>query len=151
MCFDRETRPFSFQAFAEDKQREIEADAPREIDVTIPGWGAWVGKGVHKPSQQHRAQGQRKFVKHVDGIPVEARRDGHLSHVILNERRDRKSVKYLVRDLPFPYTSASQHEHRLRQPLGPEWTTLTTQRAATMPSVLTRPGVLIEPISKSGV
>lgn len=27
-----------FQAFEDLKQSEIEADAPREVDTTLPGW-----------------------------------------------------------------------------------------------------------------
>ena len=61
------------------------------------------------------------------------------------------TVQYLVKDLPYPYTSASQHEHALRQPLGQEWSTATRMRADTMPDVLVKPGVLIQPVSKSAV
>lgn len=33
----------------------------------------------------------------------------------------------MLKDLPFPYTSAAQHEHKLRTPLGPEWSTSTVR------------------------
>jgi U3 small nucleolar RNA-associated protein 14 len=29
------------QEFEEAKRREIAADAPREVDITIPGWVCW--------------------------------------------------------------------------------------------------------------
>jgi U3 small nucleolar RNA-associated protein 14 len=32
----------SFQEFEEAKRREIAADAPREVDTTIPGWVCWI-------------------------------------------------------------------------------------------------------------
>ena len=131
------------QAFVEEKKREIDADAPQDVDETIPGWGSWGGKGVRKSSKA------KKFIKHVPGIDASDRKDAQLAHVVINEKRDRKSVKYLVKDLPYPYTNAAQHEQALRQPLGPEWQTTATQRALTRPKVLLKPGSLIAPISKN--
>jgi U3 small nucleolar RNA-associated protein 14 len=34
--------------FAQIKKREVEEDAPKEVDTTLPGWGAWGGAGVKK-------------------------------------------------------------------------------------------------------
>lgn len=112
--------------------------------MTLPGWGAWVGKGVRKA----KAPSKPKFVKHLKGVLPTDRKDAGLNHVIINEKRDRKSVKYLTSDLPFPFTSVAQYEHSLRKPLGSEWTTATVHRNNTTPSVLVKPGALIEPISR---
>lgn len=54
----------------------------------------------------------------------------------------------MLKDLPFPYTSAAQHEHKLRTPLGPEWSTATVLRDQTMPQILIKPGVTITPVSR---
>ncbi|KAL7343358.1 Utp14 protein-domain-containing protein [Rhodotorula toruloides] len=105
--------------FAEEKRKEIERDAPREEDNTLPGWGSWGGKGAKK------AKNTRKFITKVAGVDESARKDAGLNHVIISERKDRKAAKYMLKDLPFPYTSAAQHEHKLRTPLGPEWSTST--------------------------
>lgn len=112
--------------------------------MTIPGWGSWGGKGVKKSSKDK----SKKFIKHVPGIEAASRKDAKLAHVIINEKRDKKSTKYLAKDLPFPYTSASQHEIALRQPLGPEFQTAGAYRAQTRPAVLVKAGSLIAPISK---
>ncbi|BGP32399.1 hypothetical protein JCM10296v2_004180 [Rhodotorula toruloides] len=128
--------------FAEEKRKEIERDAPREEDRTLPGWGSWGGKGAKK------AKNARKFNTKIAGVDESARKDAGLNHVIISERKDRKAAKYMLKDLPFPYTSAAQHEHKLRTPLGPEWSTSTILRDQTLPSVLVKPGVTIRPVSR---
>ena len=139
------------QAFAGDnviadfenlKQQEIEADAPREEDMTLPGWGTWGGKGVRKQKNA------KKIVKQIPGIHASQRKDANLKHVILSEKQDKKAAKYLTKDLPFPYTSKSQYEQKLAQPTGVEWTTRGTHKDMTMPRVLIKPGVLIKPVAQ---
>ncbi|SCZ88728.1 BZ3500_MvSof-1268-A1-R1_Chr2-1g04597 [Microbotryum saponariae] len=129
--------------FEEEKRREIERDAPKEIDNTLPGWGAWSGKGVKKSKKP-----QRKFITHVPGIKASDRQDAKFSNVIISEKKDKKASKYLLKDLPFPYTSVAQHEHKLRTPMGPEWSTSTVLRDQTLPSVLIKPGVTIRPVER---
>ncbi|SGY23457.1 BQ5605_C019g08940 [Microbotryum silenes-dioicae] len=153
--------------FEEEKRREIERDAPKEIDNTLPGWvsyssellmsdprssadlllpftqGAWSGKGVKKSKKP-----QRKFITHVPGIKAADRQDAKFSNVIISEKKDKKASKYLLKDLPFPYTSVAQHEHKLRTPMGPEWSTSTVLRDQTLPSVLIKPGVTIRPVER---
>ncbi|GAA5901051.1 uncharacterized protein JCM6883_004734 [Sporobolomyces salmoneus] len=129
--------------FAEEKRREIERDAPREEDNTLPGWGSWAGKGAKKNKNQ-----KKKFVKKIAGIDASDRKDAGLNHVIINEKKDKKASKYMLKDLPFPYTSAAQLEHKLRTPMGPEWSTSTILRDQTIPSVLVKPGATVRPVSR---
>ncbi|SCV71886.1 BQ2448_4580 [Microbotryum intermedium] len=129
--------------FEEEKRREIERDAPKEIDNTLPGWGSWSGKGVKKSKKP-----QRKFITRVPGIKATDRQDAKFSNVIISEKKDKKASKYLLKDLPFPYTSVAQHEHKLRTPMGPEWSTSTVLRDQTLPSVLIKPGVTIRPVER---
>ncbi|KAK4702289.1 U3 small nucleolar RNA-associated protein 14, partial [Phenoliferia sp. Uapishka_3] len=128
--------------FEAEKRREIERDAPKEEDNTLPGWGAWSGKGVKK------ARNAKKFITKIPGIEPEQRKDASYSNVIISEKKDKKAAKYLLKDLPFPYTSAAQHDHKLRTPLGGEWSTSTVLRDQTMPRVLIKPGVTIRPVDK---
>ncbi|GAA5893630.1 hypothetical protein JCM8208_000844 [Rhodotorula glutinis] len=128
--------------FAEEKRKEIERDAPREEDNTLPGWGAWAGKGAKKQKNA------RKFITKVAGVDASKRKDAQLGHVIISEKKDKKAHKYMLKDLPFPYTSAAQHEHKLATPLGPEWSTSTILRDQTIPAVLVKPGVTIRPVDR---
>lgn len=83
--------------------------------------GAWAGKGAKKQKNA------RKYVTKVAGVEASKRKDAQLNHVIISEKKDKKAAKYMLKDLPFPYTSAAQHEHKLATPLGPEWSTSTVR------------------------
>lgn len=108
--------------------------------LTLITQGSWSGKGVKK------AKNPRKFITKIPGIEPGKRQDASFSNVIISEKKDKKAAKYLLKDLPFPYTSAAQHEHKLRTPLGPEWSTSTVLRDQTIPAVLIKPGVTIRPV-----
>ncbi|KAJ7590843.1 Utp14-domain-containing protein [Mycena floridula] len=120
--------------FAEAKRQEIAADAPKEIDVTIPGWGSWGVKG--------------RFIKKVAGIDPTSRADHNKTHVIISEKRDKKAAKYMVKDLPYPYTSKAQFDRRMEQPLGVEWNTRIGFQRGTLPKVVKRMGTVIDPLEK---
>lgn len=128
--------------FEEMKRAEIEADAPHDEDLTLPGWGSWGGKGVKK------SKNAKKVVKHIPGIDASKRKDAKYQNVIISERTDKKAKKYLTKDLPYPYTSKKQYEQRLAQPTGAEWNTRTVHKDMVMPRVLTKPGTVIKPVSK---
>ncbi|KAG6898857.1 hypothetical protein C0993_003500 [Termitomyces sp. T159_Od127] len=130
------------QEFQEAKKREIAADAPQEIDTTIPGWGSWGGTGIRPaPPKPQR-------IKKVAGIDPTTRADYGKAHVIISEKRDKKAAKYLVKDLPYPYTSKAQFEKTMERPLGTEWNTRVAFQKATMPHVVKKPGMIINPIEK---
>lgn len=95
------------------------ADVRRRSDSDLQG--SWAGKGAKK------AKNARKFIKKIDGVDASERKDAKMNHVIISERKDKKAAKYMLKDLPFPYTSAAQHEHKLRTPMGPEWSTSTVR------------------------
>ncbi|KAF8640434.1 hypothetical protein AX17_000099 [Amanita inopinata Kibby_2008] len=132
------------QQFEEAKRREIAADAPKEVDTTLPGWGTWGGTGLRKlPPKPER-------IKKIAGIDPTTRADYNKSNVIISERRDKKAAKYMVKDLPFPYTSKAQFERSMERPLGTEWNTRVGFQRATLPRVVAKPGVIITPLEKHG-
>ncbi|KAF5390809.1 hypothetical protein D9757_004426 [Collybiopsis confluens] len=128
--------------FEEAKKREIAMDAPTEVDTTLPGWGSWGGSGVRKTAPKLH------FIKKVAGIDPKSRADYNKSHVIISEKRDKKAAKYLVNDLPYPYTSTAQFDRRMQQPLGPEWNTRVGFQRGTLPKVVKKMGTVIEPLEK---
>ncbi|KZT55054.1 Utp14-domain-containing protein [Calocera cornea HHB12733] len=128
------------EEFEEEKRREMEADAPREEDITLPGWGSWGGKGTREP--------KKKFTKSVPGVLPTERADAGKKNVIINEKRDKKGGKYQVKDLPWPYTSKGQFERMVEQPLGSEWNTRTVHQRLTVPRVVTKMGTVIDPLEK---
>ncbi|KAG6840084.1 hypothetical protein C0991_009061 [Blastosporella zonata] len=116
--------------FQEAKKREIAADAPREVDTTIPGWGSWGGAGVRA------APPKAQRIKKIAGIDPTTRADYGKAHVIISEKRDKKAAKYLVKDLPYPYTSKAQFEKAMERPLGTEWNTRVAFQRGTLPKVV---------------
>ncbi|KAH9849186.1 Utp14 protein-domain-containing protein [Lenzites betulinus] len=130
------------QDFADAKRREIQEDAPKEIDTTLPGWGAWGGTGTRKaPPKPH-------LVKKLAGVDPTTRSDYRKAHVIISEKRDKKAARYQVRDLPYPYTSRAQFERSMEVPIGTEWNTRVGFQRATLPKVVTKMGTLIAPLEK---
>ena len=75
-------------------------------------------------------------MKQIPGVAPAARADAGKKHLIVSERKDKKAAKYLVRDLPYPYTSAAQYERSMERPLGAEWNTRVGFQRATLPKVV---------------
>ncbi|TCD71137.1 hypothetical protein EIP91_012085 [Steccherinum ochraceum] len=130
------------QQFAEAKRLEMQEDAPKEVDTTLPGWGSWGGAGLKKSAPKPQ------FVKKVAGVDPKTRADYNKAHVIISEKRDKKAAKYMVKDLPFPYTSKAQFERNMDTPLGTEWNTRVGFQRGTLPRVVTKPGTIISPLEK---
>ncbi|KAA1468136.1 Utp14-domain-containing protein [Dentipellis sp. KUC8613] len=130
------------QDFQSAKRREIESDAPKEVDTTLPGWGAWGGTGTRKQKSKPH------LIKKIAGIDPKSRADYGKAHVIISEKRDKKAAKYMVKDLPYPYTSQAQFERRLDTPIGTEWSTRVAFQRATLPKVTKKMGTVINPLEK---
>ncbi|KAJ7145917.1 small-subunit processome [Mycena epipterygia] len=128
--------------FEDAKRREIASDAPRDVDTTLPGWGSWGGPSTRqtKPKPQ--------FIKKIAGVAPTDRADHGKAHVIISEKRDKKAAKYQVKDLPYPYTSRAQYERKMEAPLGVEWNTRVGFQKGTLPRVVKKMGMVIEPLEK---
>ena len=79
------------QDFAAEKQAAIDEDAPKEEDLTLPGWGAWTGQGVKRRATE------KKLVKKIPGIEESKRKDAKLKNVIINEKRVKNVVLIFLR------------------------------------------------------
>ncbi|KAJ3019738.1 hypothetical protein HKX48_001843 [Thoreauomyces humboldtii] len=71
--------------FEDEKREAEERDAPKDVDLTLPGWGAWGGIGLAKKQNVIV-----KKAKHGEGVSAEKRADYKLRHVIINEKRLKK-------------------------------------------------------------
>ncbi|KAJ7097272.1 Utp14-domain-containing protein [Mycena belliarum] len=129
--------------FEDAKRREIASDAPRVVDTTLPGWGSWGGPETRKASKP-----RPHLLKHIPGVAPAARADAGKAHLIISEKRDRKAAKYQVADLPYPFTSRAQYERSMEAPLGAEWNTRVGFQKGTLPRVVKKMGVVIEPLKK---
>lgn len=78
--------------FKEEKKQIINASAPKDIDLTLPGWGEWGGSGL-KISKRKKKQ----FI--IKAPPAPKRRDDNKGNLIINEDKNanmrRQQVSYL--------------------------------------------------------
>ena len=70
------------------------------------------------------------------GVDPTSRADYNKAHVIISEKRDKKAAKYLVKDLPYRYTSKAQFERSMDTPIGTEWNTRVGFQRGTLPKVV---------------
>lgn len=125
--------------FEKEKRQIIMEEDDREEDVTLPGWGDWAGDGA-KPKK-------RKFTVKIDGVmQADKRKDKNLKNVIINEKVNKKNLKYQSALVPYPYESREQYERALRMPVGQEWTSRETHQKLTKPRISTQQGVVIDPL-----
>lgn len=125
--------------FAAEKLATIADEESTTVTTTLPGWGAWTGTGT-------KSKGARTVTK-KPGINANKRKDKKLERVIINEKRQKPTTKYLASQLPFPFENREQYERSLRVPKGKEWTTKKTFQDATRPRVIVKQGV-IAPLRK---
>ncbi|XP_037542678.1 U3 small nucleolar RNA-associated protein 14 homolog A [Nematolebias whitei] len=127
--------------FIRDKRKQEEAGKPKVLDLTLPGWGEWGGLGI-KPSTKKRRRFRTKMA------PPPPRKDRLLPSVIISEKRTGSVGLHQVSSLPFPFETCAQFESCIRSPLGRTWNTEHTVKKVTRPRVVTRLGVVIEPMDE---
>ncbi|KAG0364419.1 Utp14 protein-domain-containing protein [Gamsiella multidivaricata] len=128
--------------FEKEKMEVMEAEKPKDVDLTLPGWGSWGGKGAKKKKNVVVKKAQPG-----EGIEASKRKDAKLAHVIINERRDKKAAAYAVTRIPHPFKTWEQYEQSLRAPVGKEWNTNSTFQKMTLPRITTKLGKIIDPLT----
>ena len=124
----------------EEEKRELEEESDEgEGSGVLPGWGSWAGKGVKK--FKPKAAPKKPVVSEKP-----KRKDAHLKHVIISEKKPKKALKYAADTVPYPYRTKEQYEASLRMPLGKEWNTATAHKRNIVPSVSTKSGTIIHPL-----
>ncbi|KAG0671146.1 hypothetical protein C6P45_001159 [Maudiozyma exigua] len=125
--------------FVNEKKRVAEDDDDKEEDVTLPGWGDWAGSGTQ--------QRKKRFIKKVKGVvQKDKRKDKRLQNVIINEKVNKKNIKYQSSAVPFPFENKEQYERSLRMPLGQQWTSRKSHQNLIKPRIMTKPGEVIDPL-----
>ncbi|NXQ19786.1 UT14A protein, partial [Peucedramus taeniatus] len=130
--------------FHREKRKAEEAVKPQLVNLVLPGWGEWGGTGL-KPS----ARKVKRFL--IKPPPAPPRKDQHLPHVIMSEKRNIHAAAHQVSELPFPFERHQQFEQSMRTPVGPTWNTQRAFQKLTAPRVITRTGHIIQPISAEDV
>lgn len=125
---------------------EVEAEAPQEIDTSLPGWGSWSGKGVKK-NKAGEEKKRARFLQTTAGVDADKRKDAKKSNLIISEKTEKRPMdKYTVKDLPYPFTSRSQYESAMSNAIGQEFNTTSAHKRQIAPKIQTKPGQMINPI-----
>ncbi|NXW95268.1 UT14A protein, partial [Alopecoenas beccarii] len=130
--------------FRREKRKAEQATKPQPVNLVLPGWGEWGGAGL-KPSTKKI----KRFL--LKPPPAPPRKDQHLPHVIMSEKRNIHAAAHQVSELPFPFERHQQFEQSIQTPLGPTWNTQRAFQKLTAPRVITRAGHIIQPISAEDV
>ncbi|XP_038049323.1 U3 small nucleolar RNA-associated protein 14 homolog A-like [Patiria miniata] len=130
------------KVFQEEKQEHIDRDKPKDVDLSLPGWGDWGSAGVN-PSKRKVKRFRKKKT------PGQARRDENLQHALISEARNTKIAVHQVNQLPFPYSTSEQFQQSVRAPVGSTWNTPSVFKQLTVAKVKTKMGAIIEPISSA--
>ncbi|NXX98555.1 UT14A protein, partial [Centropus bengalensis] len=130
--------------FRREKRKAEQAGKPQPVNLVLPGWGEWGGTGL-KPSTKK----VKRFL--LKPAPAPPRKDQHLPHVIMSERRNIYAAAHQVSELPFPFERHQQFEQSIRTPLGSTWNTQRAFQKLTAPRVITRAGHIIQPISAEDI
>ena len=139
------------EEFQKEKERMAERDDPtrqsaKEVKA-VSGWGSWAGAGAPPPKKPRKLPPKLQApMKKVENAPK--RKDDGMGTVIINEKRLKKTAKFQLSEIPYPYKSREEYERALAGNLGQEWNTLQGAKEVTRPSVLVRAGKIIQPITK---
>lgn len=131
--------------FSREKDEEAKKNEPKEIYMSLPGWGSWGGAGINPNKQKNK----RRLILRFPA--AEKRRVDNQGNVIIIENRDEKLQKHLVSNLPFPFNSVADYEQSIRAPIGKDFVPATAHRLLTKPSVITKSGTIIEPMNENSL
>ncbi|QPG75227.1 hypothetical protein FOA43_002577 [Brettanomyces nanus] len=124
---------------------ELEGDK-EEVEEELPGWGSWCG-GDESENKKRKKNKKRRIFRTVQGVvPKDRRLDKGKKNVIVNERVNKKNVRYLADKVPYPFKTWAQYEKTLRTPIGQDWNSRDSFQKMTMPKVLSKYGDVIDPM-----
>ncbi|KAJ3646511.1 hypothetical protein Zmor_024096 [Zophobas morio] len=129
------------EEFNKDKSNEADKDKPKNINLTLPGWGSWGGTGIKVNKRKKR----RFTMKAPKKIP---RKDDNKRFLIINENAQNKVKEDMVSEVPFPFKTVKDFEASIRAPIGNTFMPETAYKKLIKLAVTTKMGTIIEPMSK---
>jgi len=81
---------------------------------------------------------------------IEERKDGKNPFIVVNEERDSKASKYLIRQVQYPFKTNEEYERSIRYPMEYEWKTLSSFVDGVKPQVVVKRRSMIEPVKWHG-
>lgn len=127
-----------------------ERDNPtrKKEDKWVSGWGSWAGAGAPPPRRRKFPPKLRPPASKKEAASATAKRkDAGLSTVIINEKRLKKTTRFQLSEIPYPYRSREEYEKAIGGNIGAEWNTLQGTKEMSRPAILVQSGKIIQPIS----
>mmetsp|Transcript_37379 Transcript_37379/g.78294 ORF Transcript_37379/g.78294 Transcript_37379/m.78294 type:complete len:989 (-) Transcript_37379:56-3022(-) len=140
------------EEFQKEKERMKERDDPtrkKKEDAIVSGWGSWAGAGAPPPRKKPRKlppKLQAPTSKKAENNAPKRKDDG-ISTVIINEKRLKKTSKFQLSEIPYPYRSREEYERAIAGNIGQEWNTIHGTKEMSRPAVMVRAGKIIQPIT----
>lgn len=142
------------EEFDKEKQRMRERDDPtrqkKEETTVVSGWGSWTGAGASPPRKQQRKLPPKlsaPLSKALLAAQQPKRKDDGISTVIINEKRLKKTAKFQLAEIPYPYRSREEYERAISGSIGQEWNTIHGTKEMSRPAILVRAGKIIQPLA----
>ena len=141
------------EEFAAEKRaiEELEDEVPKlkkdKGPQTTSGWGSWAGQGAPEPTK-------RRLPPKLQPPPLKKqtkrqRTDAKRPNVIISEKRIKRTADaYMLAEIPYPFSSREEYERSMAGGVGKEWNVSSSVKDLTRPAIITRPGKIIQPLSK---
>ena len=65
----------------------------------------------------------------------------------MNEKRIKRTAKYQIENIPYPFVSREQYDQAMFGSIGKEWNVTKSVKDLTRKEVITRAGKIIKPLS----
>jgi U3 small nucleolar RNA-associated protein 14 len=131
------------------KERDDPTRKKKE-EAVVSGWGSWAGAGAPPPRKQRKLPPKLSppASKRGSAEARPRRKDEGMSTVIINEKRLKKTAKFQLSEIPYPYRSREEYERAISGSIGQEWNTREGAKEMSRPAILVRAGKVIQPIAK---
>jgi len=150
------TEMFTGSGVADEKDA-IESIAQREVaelddaekkdggmEISMMGWGgAWAGSNYKEKLVQNQLDQEAEL---KDYCNQKKKRP-----IYVNRKLSKKFEKYFVKDVPQGYANAAEYTLKMRDALGPEWSTGTGSHDRVKPKVYVENGAVIQPLGRTEV
>lgn len=137
------------KAEVEDEENDVKTDAQRKKEKrmqVVSGWGSWAGEGTAAPKPPQKLP--KKLQPPLKKESKRKRQDARLPNVIIREKRQKKTAKFMVDSIPYPFKSREEYERAMMGPVGKEWNVTKSFKDMSRPEIQTRPGNVIQPLSQ---
>ena len=130
------------------KERDDPTRKAKEV-TCVKGWGSWAGAGTFPPKKPRTLPPKLSapISKQSDQNAQPKRKDDGMSTVIINEKRLKKTAKFQLSEIPYPYRSRVEYEKAIAGNIGQEWNTIQGTKEMSRPALLVRAGKIIQPIT----